>query len=223
VGLEPPPAPAVGLPDQDQAREIGAAAIGSSVRFQSQACDRLLIGSGFAVRPDYVITNAHVVAGAEQTTVELDASGARSPADVVFFDPQLDVALLHVPGLNVPGLPFAVSAPDRGTLAAALGHPQGAQLTIVPAAVTAEIRARGRDLYGRDIVVRSIIELRSSIQPGDSGGPLVLPDGTVGGVIFADSRSDPEVGYALDPTAVAVDIQPAVGGATAVPVGPCLP
>ena len=223
IGLEPIPAPPVDLPGQAQADAIARPAIGSTVRIQSSACGKLLIGTGFEVRPGYVVTNAHVIAGADRSLVSLDGSPDRWQAVPVFFDPELDVALLRVAGLSVPSLILAAQAPPRGTVAAALGHPGGAALTVVPAAVTAEVQARGRDLYGSSIVVRSIIELQSAIRPGDSGGPLVLPDGTVGGLVFADSRTDPNVGYALDPAAVAADIQPYVGRAAPVGVGPCLP
>jgi S1-C subfamily serine protease len=71
-------------------------------------------------------------------------------------------------------------------------------------------------------VTRRIIELRAVVEPGDSGGPLLLFDGTVGGVVFAESRSDENVGYALSPTAVAVAVQPAIGLTRPVDLGPCL-
>jgi hypothetical protein len=60
------------------------------------------------------------------------------------------------------------------------------------------------------------------VEPGDSGGPLVLDDGTVGGLVFAESKTDPEVGYALTPAFVAERVMPSVGARRAVDVGPCL-
>ena len=84
------------------------------------------------------------------------------------------------------------------------------------------MRARGRDLYGEAPVVRDILELRAAIEPGSSGGPLVLRNGTVGGVVFAESRSDETVGYALDPADVAVAIMPGIGETDAVDTGPCI-
>ena len=114
---------------------------------------------------------------------------------------------------------FAPEAPGRGTVGAALGHPNGGALTVIPAAVSAEVRARGRDLYATRTVVRDVLELRAPVEPGDSGGPFVLADGSVGGVVFAESRTDPEVGYALDPLAVADRVMPLLGRTAAVDTG----
>jgi S1-C subfamily serine protease len=223
VGLEPPPAAPVPLPDQAEADSIAQSALRGTVKVESPACGKIIVGTGFAVRPGYVVTNAHVVAGALRTYVTADLGGTRVIGQVVLFDPELDVAVIHVASLPLHPLQLATQAPTRGALGAALGHPEGGPLTTVPAAVTAQIQARGRDLYGRQIVTRSILELHASILPGDSGGPLVLADGTVGGVIFADSRTDPSVGYALDPAAVAIDVQAGVDTAGSADVGPCLP
>ena len=83
---------------------------------------------------------------------------------------------------------------SRGAIAAALGYPGGGALTILPAAVTGEYTATGLDIYGEDRVRRDILELRAAIERGDSGGPLILEDGTVGGVVFAESRTNDSVG-----------------------------
>jgi hypothetical protein len=92
----------------------------------------------------------------------------------------------------------------------------------VPAAVTGAYRATGRDIYDEARVDRDILELRARIDRGDSGGPFVLRDGTIGGLVFAEARSDPEVGYALTPTSVAIRIAPAIGRQDVVPTGTCL-
>lgn len=220
VGLEPFPAPPVDTPAAQRAREIAAAAIPSTAEIASEACSFELTGTGFVVRPGYVVTNAHVVAGASRTTVTI--GGRATGATVVLFDPELDVALLRVPGLRAAPLRLATATPPRGTEAAALGHPGGGPLMVIPAGVSGSYPAEGRDLYGTSVVRRDIIELRAAIEHGDSGGPLVLPDGSVGGVIFAEARSDPSVGYALAPTDVATRIAPAVGRTAAVSTGPCI-
>ncbi len=95
-------------------------------------------------------------------------------------------------------------------------------MAVIPAAVAGSYLAAGRDIYGRGVVDRTIIELRAAIRPGDSGGPLILPDGTIGGLVFAESRTDPSVGYALTPTAVATVAQAAVGRTTRVDLGACI-
>ena len=143
-------------------------------------------------------------------------------AHVVLFDPALDVALLWAPDLRARALRFASSDPDRGAVGATLGYPGGGAFAAVPAAVTGAYRATGRDIYGETRVDRDILELRARIDRGDSGGPFVLEDGTIGGLVFAEARSDPEVGYALTPTSVAVRIASAIGRRDVVGTGSCL-
>ncbi len=224
LGLEPSPAAPVDLPAMMAARSIAGPALASVVRVEGSACGEILTGTGFAVAPGYVVTNAHVVAGAGSISVIADAQagGRTRTAVTVLFDPTLDVALLRVPGLRAPALEFAQGAPKRGTQAAAVGHPGGGRLTVIPAAVTATYRASGRDLYGGQAVERAIVEIRGDVEPGDSGGPLVLADGSVGGVVFAESRTDATVGYALAVDAVSATVLPAVGRSGAVPTGPCV-
>ena len=71
-------------------------------------------------------------------------------------------------------------------------------------------------------MTRQILELSARIDKGDSGGPVVLADGTIGGVVFAESKNDPAVGYALSGTAVARRITPALTRTAAVSTGPCV-
>lgn len=220
VGLEPLPAPPVDVPGGAEATAIAGKALASTVRVESQACGASFTGTAFSVAEGYFVTNAHVVAGADRVTLRGVAGNSRGT--VVLFDPEFDIAVIRARDLALPGLVFAPKAPKRGAIGAALGHPNGAGLTALPAAVTAEVRARGRDLYGEQTIVRDVLELQAAIEPGVSGGPFVLPNGTVGGVVFAESRTDASVGYALDPVDVAVAIRPAIGSTTAADTGPCI-
>ena len=220
VGLEPVPGPPVTLPADPAVQAIAAKAIPSTVEVDSQACSYTLAGSGFVVSEGYVVTNAHVVAGSGSISVLPETGSQR--AVVVLFDPRLDIALLYVAGLDAPALALATTDPARGATGAALGHPGGGPLTVVPAAVSDTYRATGRNLYGDATVSREIVELRADIQRGDSGGPFVLGDGTVGGVVFAQSKTDPSIGYALSPTEVAAVVAPALGRTDAVDTGPCI-
>lgn len=224
VGLEPFPAAPVDLPDGGTAARIARAAGASVVRVEAEACGVIDTGTGFATAPGVVVTNAHVVAGAPEVIVSsgTDPGRRRMPATVVLFDPALDVAVLHVPDLRVPRLRWAAADPVRGDVGVALGHPGGASLAAIPAAVAATYVAAGRDLSGHRLVDRPVLELRAAIDPGDSGGPFVLADGTVGGVVFAESRSDPEVGYALAAAVVRATVDPALARTAAVSTGPCL-
>jgi S1-C subfamily serine protease len=219
IGLEPLPRPPVDLPADAALQALAAAASASTVRVVAATCGLQSTGTGFAISAGYVVTNAHVVAGAR--TIRVDRSGALFDATPVLFDPSLDVAVLHVPRLASIPLRLAARDPERGALGAALGHPGGGPLQVIPAGVTGSYDARGLDIYGVNQVTRRVIELRAAIDRGDSGGPFVLLDGSVGGVVFAEARSDPAVGYALSPTAVATAVGPAVGRTGAVPVGSC--
>jgi uncharacterized membrane protein required for colicin V production len=98
-GLEPQPAPAVPTPGRAEAEQIAAVALGSVVRVDTQACGLIFTGTGFAVAPNFIVTNAHVVAGGSGVTVTADATGRRARGVVVFFDPELDLALVRTPDL----------------------------------------------------------------------------------------------------------------------------
>jgi uncharacterized membrane protein required for colicin V production len=220
VGFEPLPAPPVDRPDDPEALAIAAVAEASTLRVAAGTCGLESTGSGFVVAPGYVLTNAHVIAGAR--TIRVNSATARYDATPVVFDPDLDVALLRVPDLLAPALQLAGDAPKRGTPAAVLGYPGGGPLRIVAAAVADTYTARGRDIYSTEYVRREIVEIRSDIDRGNSGGPLMLPDGTVGGVVFAEARTDDEVGYVLASRAVSERIAPAVGRTEPVATGECL-
>ena len=222
VGFEPLPLPPVDPPTDETARAIGKLAEAATVRISAATCGFESSGSGVVVAPGYVVTNAHVVAGAGARSVKVTGIAGQVDAGVVLFDPALDVAVLHAPNLQSVALRFAASEPTRGTVGAALGYPGGGGLSIVPAAVTGAYAATGRDIYDGSTVSRQILELRAQIERGDSGGPFVLRDGTVGGLIFAEARTDPDVGYALSPTAVATRIAPALGRTGVVATGECV-
>ena len=178
-------------------------------------------GTGFAIARGYVVTNAHVIAGASAIRVQAP-SGRLEDAVAVFSDPRLDVALLWVPELALDPLRFAAADPGRGTVGATIGFPHGGDLLVEPAAVSGAYTAQGRDIYGVQRVSRRILELRAIVDQGDSGGPLILEDGTVGGVVFAEARTDESVGYALSATAVATAIQPSIGRTSPVDTGACI-
>ena len=223
LGFDPLPRPPVERPNDATTRAIAALAEASTFRISAATCGVESSGSGVAVAERYVVTNAHVVAGAGTRGVRVASpGGGRADAVVVLFDPALDVAVLYAPDLRANPLRFAVLDPERGDLGAALGYPGGGALTIVPAAVTGAYPAIGRDIYGQSTVRRQIVELRAQIDRGDSGGPFMLRNGTIGGLIFAEARTDDEVGYALSPTAVATRIAPAIGRTGAVDTGDCL-
>ena len=220
IGLEPLPADPVELPSDALARRIGEEAAPSVLRVVADGCDQRSSGSSFVVASNYLVTNAHVVTGADSVIVQSSSDSYR--ATVVLIDTELDVALLHTNGLRAPPLTFTSSEPRRGALAAAIGYPGGGSETVEPATVAAAYDAQGLSVSGDSRVTRRIIELRAKVRPGDSGGPLVLQNGTIGGVVFAESKVDPSVGYALSPLDVWARVQPAIGRTNAVSTGRCL-
>jgi S1-C subfamily serine protease len=139
----------------------------------------------------------------------------------VLVDLELDIALLYVPGATAVPLQFTAREPSRAAVGATIGYPGGGNETVERATVAATYNATGLDVTGEARVTRRILELRATVIPGDSGGPFVLEDGTVGGVVFAESKVDPAVGYALSPIEVLDRIGPAIGRTAAVPTGPC--
>ncbi len=223
IGFDPMPRPPVELPADETARAISAVAAASTFRVVAATCGYESSGSGVVVGRDTLVTNAHVVAGARADGVRvIGADGSRYDAVVVLFDPDLDVAVLSVPGLRGLPLRFATEDPGRGTIGAALGYPGGGGLVVVPAAVAGAYPATGRDIYGEDAVRRDILELHARIDRGDSGGPFVLTDGSIGGLVFAEARTDEGVGYALSPVDVATTVAPAIGRTAPVRTGACL-
>jgi S1-C subfamily serine protease len=222
AGLPPAPTGPVEMPSEAQARQAVQAAAASTVRIVGSACGELLSGSGFVVSGDYVVTNAHVIAGVHGPQVQ-GQDGTSQPATPVLFDPRTDLAILHVETSAGQPLPLLASQVGRGTGGATLGYPGGGDLAGAQAAVRRPIDAVvGRDIYGNREVERDVYELQATVEPGDSGGPFVLPDGSVAGVVFAASTTDPSVGYAIASTDVIPDVSRAAGRTRPVSTGECV-
>jgi S1-C subfamily serine protease len=190
----------------------------STVKVEGTACRSERDGSGFSVAPDLVVTNAHVVAGHDETVV-VRPDGARLVATAVVFDPDRDLALLSVPGLGQAPLPIAEG--EVGATVAVFGHPGGQNdIQVSPAAIRQQVRAVGRNLYGTALVRRSVYVLAAELAPGDSGAGLVNQDGEVVGVAFAIAPDRDTTAYALS----AEELRPIVDQRQPRPVdtGPCL-
>ena len=215
--FEPPSASPLPPPSDPAIRAAVAKASPSTVKVVGEACGEIISGSGFVIARNTIVTNAHVVAGESGETVD-DRAGTH-PAYPVFFDPKLDIAVLHVSGLGDVPLAMDAGTVGRGTNGAVLGYPGGGPLTTGPAVVLREETAVGRDIYGQTLTARDVYELQATVRPGNSGGPLVNTAGTVVGVVFARSSRDPSTGYALTSASVASRI--ASRGSSVVSTGPC--
>jgi S1-C subfamily serine protease len=131
-----------------------------------------------------VVTNAHVVAGEQDTTVQVDGNPPGLPVQLVAFDPHDDIAVLRVAGLHERPLPLAAH-PSSGTPAAILGYPLDGPFNVQPGRIGATQDATSEDAYGHGPVQRRIESLRGYVRPGNSGGPLINSSGDVVGTVFA--------------------------------------
>jgi S1-C subfamily serine protease len=220
--FENPSGGPVATPQPADVAAIARLASSSIVLVSGDACGMRVTGSGFAVADGYILTNAHVVAG-ERSAPRVSTNADAARGTVVLFDPELDVALLYAPELSLPVLRLATGTPGAGTTGATLGHPNGGDLDVEPAAVRDVFRASGFDIYGRHEVTRVVIELAAVVVPGDSGGPFVGTDGRVEGVVFARSSADDSTGYALAITEVRAAIDPGLDSTSEVSTGACTP
>jgi S1-C subfamily serine protease len=212
VNVGPPKAAVARDPD---VRRAG----GSVVRILGTACGLGVSGSGWVVRDGLVVTNAHVIAGQDDTIVQLRGTGAHYDATVVAMDTLNDVAVLRVPSLQAPVLQFSreVKATEPG---AVLGFPLNGPYDVRPARIGSTRTVISQDAYGRGPVRRKITSFRGSVKPGNSGGPVVDVAGHVSATVFAKSvGSSPSGGYAV-PNDVVRGVLRGIRGS--VDTGPCV-
>lgn len=161
----------------------------------AESCRRRMSGSGFVSAPDYVITNAHVVAGTN--SVQLDTVLGVKHATVVLFDPDVDLAVLHVPQLGIEPMTLAGRPARTGDDVMVLGFPGTNPFTASAARVRDRISISGPDIYATGRAEREAYTLRGDVRQGNSGGPVIAPSGEVVGVVFGTAVDDSDTGYAL--------------------------
>ncbi|MEU6846023.1 MarP family serine protease [Streptomyces sp. NPDC046716] len=179
---------------------------------QAPSCGKVVEGTGFVFGPRRVMTNAHVVGGVDEPTVQIGGEGVKYDAKVVLYDWKRDIAVLDVPSLKAPALSFARTDAERGGGAIVAGFPENGSYDVRPARLRGRIDASGPDIYHRGTVERDVYSLYATVRQGNSGGPLLTPDGKVYGVVFAKSLDNDETGYALTADEIGADI---TGGRTA--------
>lgn len=181
------PLPDVAPPSAAISRKPGVrGASRSVVRVLGTACGLAIEGSGWVAAPGVVVTNAHVVAGEHDTTVEPGGHEPQLSAYAIAFDPTDDVAVLRVPGLELPSLELASSTPS-GRAGAVLGYPENGPFDARAARIGSTQRIVTDDAYGNGPVSRLLTPLRGLVRPGNSGGPLVDSSGRVLTTVFAST------------------------------------
>jgi S1-C subfamily serine protease len=189
------------------------------IRAIAPSCQKVLEGSGFVLSPDRVMTNAHVVAGANSVTVE--ASGNPYDATVVSYDPTVDIAILSVPNLPSGPLAFANTPVTSGTQAVVMGYPGGGGFIATPARIRELIELSGPDIYRSETVNREVYTVRASVEQGNSGGPLIDLNGQVLGVVFGAAVDDNDTGFVLTAKEVAAQLAH-IGDTAPVATGECV-
>ena len=185
------PAPDVAAPNSAIARDPQVRAAGRSVvKVLGTACGLGVQGSGWIAKGGIVVTNAHVVAGQSDTSVQPGGSGPHYDAQAVYFDSRNDVAILRAPGLaGQPSLGLDVNA-RPGTSAAILGFPENGPFDVEPGRLGQTSDISSQDAYGRGPVRRRITSLRGLVRSGNSGGPMVDGRGRVVATVFAATVGD---------------------------------
>ena len=210
----------VGPPPPGIGRDPDVVAAGRSVfkvRGENR-CGRGVEGTGFLYAPDRMMTNAHVVAGVSRPRVITE--GGEVEGDVVYYNSDIDVAVIRAPGLGSPALQFDRNGEAR-TPGAVLGYPNDGPYDVQSARIRSEQRLSSPDIYGEGTVVRDVFAVRSRIRPGNSGGPLVSGDGKVLGVVFAASVTDDSTGYVLTAEQVAEAGVTGINRSSSVATGRC--
>jgi S1-C subfamily serine protease len=197
------PSPPVRGPDANVAAPNDASAhdpevrdaAGSGVKVLGTACGLGVQGSGWVAGPGLVVTNAHVVAGEDDTSVTPNGGDALG-ATVVHYDTHNDLAILRVPGLNLPALQL-VQQPRRGTDGAVIGYPENGPLTVDAARIGRTGLVTSTDSYGSGPVKRRMTPFRGRVRSGNSGGPVVDLDGRVMTTVFASTDTGPDQGLGV--------------------------
>ena len=215
----PSPDVAAPLPRIGRTPAVRAASRGV-VRVLGSACGLAIEGSGWVARPDEIVTNAHVLAGERDTTVELGGRPPALPAEAIAFDPTADVALLRVRSLGDVRPLRVASEPASGTAGAILGYPENGPYDVQPGRIGRTQTVLTDNAYGQGPVRRLLTPLRGRVRPGNSGGPLVDGSGAVLTTVFAGTvGGSPAGGYGVANATVVRLLADA--GSVAVSTGPC--
>ncbi|MHB1537594.1 MAG: MarP family serine protease [Solirubrobacteraceae bacterium] len=189
------PSPDVAVPPSAQIAQLPAvrAASTSVVRVLGTACGLAIEGSGWVVARDEIVTNAHVIAGERDTTVEPGGGPVNLPATPIAFNPEVDLAVLRVHGLDLKPLKL-VANHREGAAGAILGYPEDGPFEVEPGRIGRTQNVVSDNAYGEGPVTRLLTPLRGLVRPGNSGGPIVDREGAVLTTVFASTTGGGPVG-----------------------------
>ncbi|APT94094.1 membrane protein [Corynebacterium stationis] len=186
-------APNIEVADQAMVQDIRPSVV--HVIADADGCRRRMMGSGFVTADNYVVTNAHVVAGTQ--TAYVDTVVGIKEARVVYYNPEVDIAVLRAENLGLEPLAWADGPAYTGDDAVVMGFPHSGPFTANAARIRERVNIAGPDIYSNSRVERESYILRGTVVQGNSGGPLISPDGRVLGLIFGASVDDTDTGYAI--------------------------
>lgn len=198
-----------------------AAAAPAVFKVNAWGCGSASAGSGFLTGSKRtIITNAHVVAGADRISVQ-DTKGSYT-AQPIWFDPELDIAVLAV-AANVAADPLGLetSAVPNGTVLSILGYPAGGDFIADDVIIVETLNAEGYDIYTSGKVLRNIYALRATVVPGNSGGPVITAAGKVAGVVIGHSTIQNRTGYAITANQIEGSVSAALSRNQVVSTGSC--
>ena len=188
------PAPSAQVPEDEPVAQIASQVGPSVVQVNVEAIQETPfgieevpgLGSGVIYRRDgYIVTNNHVVEGANQVNIAF-ADGTTERGEVVGTDPATDLAVVRVDRENLPAAKFRESADlDVGQLAVAIGSSSGFQSTVTAGVVSGLSRDLPPELTGSETQLVDLVQTDAAISPGNSGGALVDRDGEVVGINVA--------------------------------------
>lgn len=167
---------------------------GSKRQAQPRKVPRRGKGSGFIVSKEgYILTNNHVVEGAEKIKVTL-MDGRTLDAKKVGQDPTFDLAVIQIKGHDLPFLPLGdSSATQVGEQVVAIGNPHGFENTVTAGIIS----AKNRTLQAADVNFQGFLQTDAAINPGNSGGPLIDLNGNVVGINTAIVPYAQGIGFAI--------------------------
>jgi len=215
VGPKPPSLP----PSKGVLRDPSIRAAATRVvKVLGLACGVGVEGTGWVAANDLVVTAAHVVAGEENTTIQIPGQGLSRRADVVVLDIHNDIAVLHIDELGLK--PLRLADPRSGAAVAIIGYPLDGGLRATPGRIGLTATVLTQDALGHGPVTRTITAVAGDVQHGDSGGPAVDAGGSVQSSIFA-ARLNSASGYGVPPSIIRDDL--AHAGTQPVSTGSCAP